>query len=807
MKKTIFTLALILSFVSCIIAQPGAIDHATHSLNHLSHEKSGDSTLGLAYDTTVCGLNYTYATSLITTRYNAYSLNNTGGYGFPDTLNLTGLPSSNGCGYPIIQAYLYWTECYMVGTSDTQSVIITDPLSNTYTVNGTLVGTGAPICWGEIGTHTFRADMTTHIIGNGSYILDSITGVVTPNWEVEGAMLLVIYKDNNATYEGTIDLYDGDIGVFGGGIASATVSGFNVCQTPSLGKGFMFVCDMQDNVGSYHQSLINNTNYDFPNLFVNFDDTNTNYSIGQTSALFNENSSTDCFLLSLAGVYYRTACISCSASGLVGSISSSSVTCQGTASETVSGGHPPYSYIWSTGDTTSTINFVFSGTYWVTVTDSLGCSFVDSTVCNVPSLIGNISNTTVPCLVTSTVTVSGGHLPYSYIWSNGATTNVVNVLVSGTYHVTVTDSLGCTYVGSIVCNVPGLTGSISASYNPCQGVATVTVSGGILPYNYLWSNGATTSSINIITSGIYHVTVTDSTGCLYTGNIFILDTLPNLAPQNLCIVTVDTTTNKNMLIWDKTYNVGIASYNIYKETTFAGVYALLANQPFGVFSTFIDTTSQPMVEAARYKITTVDSCGIESDTTPHHKTIHLTVNQGVGNSWNLIWDAYEGITFPSYYILRETTQNNLVVIDSVQSTLYSYTDLNPPNGIVYYAIEMVGYTQCTPSIPHQKNNTNTHSRSNVAYESGNGIGEISLTDFSINPNPTQGLLNITAGSGFNKNIHLSLVNVLGQEIINQVWNPASDRTTKLDIRNYSNGVYFLMLQSDEKKLYVKIVKE
>jgi len=809
MKKITFTLALMVSFVCCIVAQPGAIDHATHNTNHHRHEKNGDSTLGPSFDTTVCGLNYIHAISMITTRYNPYTTTNTVGYGFPDTLSLSGLPSTNGCGVSIIKAYLYWTECYRVGTSDTQSVIITDPQSNTSTLNGTLIGSGANICWGEIGTHTFRVDMTNYINGNGNYILDSITGVVTPNWEVEGALLLVIYKDNNANYEGTIVLNDGDFGSSGIGSAIDTISGFNVCQIPLLSKGFIFSCDHQDNVSLNHISRINNIDYTFPNLFVNFDDTVTSYSNGQSSAVFRQDIAGDCFLMSIAGVYYRTTCISCSASGLVGSIASSSVTCQGTAVETVSGGNPPYAYIWSNGDTTSTINFVFSGTYYVTVTDSLGCSFVDSTHCNVPGLVGNISNTTVPCLVTSTVTVSGGHLPYSYIWSNGATTNVINVLVSGTYHVTVTDSLGCTYIGSTICNVPGLTGSVSGSYNPCQGVATVTVSGGILPYNYIWSNGGTTSSINIITSGIYHVTVTDSTGCLYIGSINILDTLPNLNPQSYCIVTVDTTTNKNMLIWDKTNNVGTASYNIYKETTFAGVYALLANQLFGTFSTFIDTTSQPIVVAARYKITTVDSCGVESDTTPHHKTIHLTVNQGTGNSWNLIWDAYEGITFPTYYIMRGTTPHNLVVIDSVQSTLYSYTDLNPPNGMVYYAIEMVGFTLCTPSAPpHGKHitNLNTVSLSNIENQIGNGIGDISYSGNTVvvYPNPSS--------HSFNIDYHLSSANslfkiydVTGRCVY--LDNLTGFKGTKYCAPTLNYGVYFYQIMNDKGTMEGKIVIE
>ena len=663
MKKITFTLALMFSFVASIIAQPGTISDAKHSTNHSFHEKNGNTTLGLTYDTTACGLNYTQATSMITTRYNQYAIS-TFGYGFPDTLTLAGLPGN----YSIAKAYVYFDESYTAACT-TPVLSFRDPNGNPNNVNASLIGTSGPVCWGETGTYAFRADVTNYITGNGNYMIDSIS--CSTVWEVDGATLLVIYQDLSANYEGTFVIFDGCYVPPGGfGTASVTVGPFNVCQTPIYGRGFVISADFQDNIGPSHLTTINNVVDTFPNLFMNFDDTVVNLFAGQTSAVMGATDSVDCYLISAAGIYYRDTCTVCS------------------LYFTVSMGALP-----------------------IVCDTNYGEAYIAS--------------------------LSGGAPPYTYHWSTGGTNDSIHVTVAGNYSVTITDSLG--------------------------------------------------------NSGIYSVSVPYS--------------LPNNNPQNLCIVTVDTITNKNMLIWDKTNNVGTASYNIYKETTFAGVYALLANQPFSTFSTFIDTTSQPMVVAARYKITTLDSCGVESDTTPHHKTIHLTVSQGVGNTWNLNWDAYEGITFPTYYILRGITQNNLAVLDSVQSTLYSYTDLNPPNGTVYYAIEMVGYTQCAPSIPREKSNSRSHSRSNVDIQLGNGIGEIELTDFSVNPNPTQGLLNITAGSGFNKNIHLSLINVLGQEMINQTWNPSSGRTTNLDIRNYSNGVYFLILQSEEKKLYIKIVKD
>ena len=156
----------------------------------------------------------------------------------------------------------------------------------------------------------------------------------------------------------------------------------------------------------------------------------------------------------------------------------------------------------------------------------------------------------------------------------------------------------------------------------------------------------------------------------------------------ICIVSVDSATGKNMIVWDQPTGVPLDSFLIFRETSQAGVYDQIGAQLGTVFSTFIDTGSYPAVQANRYKLGFRDSCGIASDISANHKTIHLTVNQGVGNTWNLIWDAYEGFTFASYLIYRGTAPDSMTLLTTIASTLYTYTDLTPTTP-VYYAIAVV----------------------------------------------------------------------------------------------------------------------
>ena len=198
---------------------------------------------------------------------------------------------------------------------------------------------------------------------------------------------------------------------------------------------------------------------------------------------------------------------------------------------TVTGGTPPYTFLWPEGSITEDLTNVPAGVYDVTITDSNFCTLFGSTTINQPDqLVVTGVAYDATCFGGNdgeiNVSVSGGTAPYTYSWSNGAATEDVSGLAAGSYTLDVTDSNGCTESASFTVNSPTELLATVASVNPLcfggGGSADLTVTGGTMPYTYLWSSGDITEDIMNFPAGLYNVTVTDANGCQATANVDLM---------------------------------------------------------------------------------------------------------------------------------------------------------------------------------------------------------------------------------------------------------------------------------------------
>jgi ELWxxDGT repeat protein len=216
-------------------------------------------------------------------------------------------------------------------------------------------------------------------------------------------------------------------------------------------------------------------------------------------------------------------------------VAANNITCNGANNGSininVNGGASPYTFVWSEEENnnfnaaTEDLSNLAPGTYHVTVTDANGSTAtMEATVTEPPLLTASATGTNNLCYGASQgsalVTAEGGTAPYTYLWSNNQTDDEIFNLPAGIYNVTVTDANGCTATAQYTVTQPAqLTATITNTSTACSNSASVSATGGVGSYTYLWSNGATGTSISNVQASTYSVTVTDGNGCTTTTQI------------------------------------------------------------------------------------------------------------------------------------------------------------------------------------------------------------------------------------------------------------------------------------------------
>lgn len=446
-------------------------------------------------------------------------------------------------------------------------------------------------------------------------------------------------------------------------------------------------------------------------------------------------------------------------------------------------------------------------TYYVSTVAGY-CPAQDSVVVNViPFTINTIHhNNNQPNICKATIVIDSistnyeGNGALQYQWTNSnniSNTNIQNPIIttnsSSWYNVTVTTPNNCVDQDSLYIQItPLMIDAGQDKYLYCGDMvqldSIISNYNGPLNLTYLWSptNGLSDSIVPnpyaIPTNLIYTVTVSLDTLCSaqdFVGVYFLTMDQPSI-----CIVTVDAS-NKNVIVFEKPISNAIDSFYVYRETNMTGQYEKIGSIPYDSLSIFVDQTSAPSVNSNQYKISLIDTCGFQSNWSDSHKTMHLSINQGIGQTYNLIWQPYQGFQVTTYNIYRGTDPNQMQLIGTISGVNTQYTDLNPPAGYVYYQVEVVAPYFCTPSMRAGFNS----SRSNIA--SNNTISVLNYEEngnFEIYPNPTQGMINLDSKIDTYDNLPFLIYNVLGELLL------TGTVSQNIDVSTLINGVYLFQIE-------------
>jgi len=484
----------------------------------------------------------------------------------------------------------------------------------------------------------------------------------------------------------------------------------------------------------------------------------------------------------------------------------------------ISKGVEPYSIIWSNGMTTEDIDNLAAGIYNVTVTDDDGCMGAGSFQVFQPSQI-SISPVVTDATCegsdgSAVAVVSGGTKPYVYSWSSGGIYKIEKGLEAGVYTVTVTDAKGCQMVEPVLVNNVG---APKVYISDLQGVGcTVTNNGSIsitvdppsLLYTYNWSNGAMTKDISGLSAGTYEVTVSDG-DCKSVNQAIVKQEPPDVNP--ICLVTVDTATGMNMVIWEKAVTEDVSYYNVYRESSVKGDFQLIGSVDFLEESLYVDSIADPTIRSWRYRLSVVDDCGNESDLSDYHKTMHLTMNVGLDESVNLLWDHYEGFEVGTYEIFRYDSAANWNFLTDISSNNTSYVDLTPPKQYLTYFIEVEHPAGgCTSDDKKASTfNSSKSNRKNRLKSGSTGIVDLmGLNNLRLYPNPGQGMYNLSVDLDNLDNVSIKVFDITGKIVMNGEFENVPYRLdTQIDLTAHPDGIYQVHLKTNKAYYHRILIKK
>ncbi|MCX7744387.1 MAG: proprotein convertase P-domain-containing protein [Flavobacteriales bacterium] len=512
---------------------------------------------------------------------------------------------------------------------------------------------------------------------------------------------------------------------------------------------------------------------------------------------------------------------------------------------TASGGTSPYSYQWSNTATSEDITGLITGSYTVTVTDDIGCTVTGSYTVNQPTAISitTASITDVDCNGNSTgavnINVSGGTPGYTYQWvvlpSNSpvATTEDISLVAAGTYQVSVTDNNSCTSTASFTVTQPNAINISHTSNNvSCFGFSNgsidISVNGGVTPYNYLWSNSATTQDISGLAANTYTVTVTDDNNCISTYSVVI--TQPT--------VLTHTITSSNVLCFgDNSGTAQVFPTGGTTPYTFAwsnGATTDFVNLPQGTFTVtitdFNGCTNTNSVTITQPLLLTANIIDWDDVTCNNANNGSASAIGGFGTpGYSYTWS--NGATTATVNGLDGGVYT-VTVQDANGCTATASVTINEPSAITSSASitneiwgndGAINITPAGGTAPYSFNWSNSATTEDIAGLAG-GTYTVTITDdngctqtftytvvsqlgidgettglgtINFYPNPSNGQLNMSMNGFTGGTLQLEVLDMNGKVVfVKQIKNAPESFIQEMDLRTLTMGTYFIRVISN-----------
>jgi len=364
------------------------------------------------------------------------------------------------------------------------------------------------------------------------------------------------------------------------------------------------------------------------------------------------------------------------------------------------GGTPPYIYSWTTGQNTQDINNLLAGTYGYTILDFFNCSYSGSYIVDEPLQALSVTNVITPviCFGDSTgaidLTVSGGTSPYSFTWSNSnyllsySNEDLLN-FPADQYRFELIDHNGCVYVDTLAINQPNellsvLQGVDILCKGDMNGSIDLTISGGVSPYTYSWSNGLITQDVSSLGPNNYIVIITDSNNCTLIDSLEVNEPVDSLSFSHTVsdVLCYDGTNGYiNLSVsggnYPYTYNWSTGDTASYIDNLSSGYYlfSIIDSNSCTVMDSIL--VNEPLPLSLNELITPVSCIGLDDG--------DIVISPTGGTP------PYTYTWFNSQFALSAQTQNlidfnadiyQVEIIDSNNCFYELYVDLSEPDSLL-----------------------------------------------------------------------------------------------------------------------------